>query len=1375
MVDKPKAPDGEPVRFVLKTDQAPEFWQFLNGLRGDDLLVELIVNELDARASHTEIRFEPDRLVCTGNGDPIDAGGWERLRFIKGAGHAVAAKIGLFGVKNHGLKACFTIGNDILLRSAGQQILQTLFADGPTQPPYPGVRVPPLVDPDAPATGTRIEVGYRRNPFTVPYGEQLPFAAITDEHIAALFRNAVETLPKRLLGIMRPGVLEDYTLTLAHHALGTHRFEFSAGRIKRDASRLFTFFRECRETSGSEERLVEREQACLAVSSERSSSKPRFFQANAYKVGGKKLFARDGLVVEVAWDVDARGKPRPRVGRLRYPVSYPGDDAGSASGTSCFYSGPFISDTERHELAAQSSEANDAIVAACDGVLATVLAKVLIPRHGARALALIGALGGDRLLRITNQLLQAYALPAVDQRGRAGRHKRGTMLVVPTYESALSDWALLLAKVAPDHLPILDPKVPAALVNLLASRQCIGWGETHLRFDAKDVIDRLERADAEYFPWRSDAEWRRSLGDPAVARAHLDAIQPYLVPFKAADRPAGAPAHLPDSEGNIHPLGSLKRGAAIPTALLELDVPPVIHPDLKGHPVFKLEGWKLDSYTLRDLLRDGGLEAKSAAVRRRLFEWIASNPDELRRDDWPAVKALPIWPSVDGSLHAFDSLCLPEPRIATALGAVIAKPARDVRTLCTKLKTRKPRLVVRSEPSTEEIAAFYAAGTARFAIGTVLTANDRADFHAFERALLAIGRNKHIATLLRPLRDDALALSRTGMVQLARTLVRETSEVRHLCLQPKDLLNRPETELDQILPPARKPGARMTLDALRDDPANSQALLPRLAVITASPDPPIVTELKALPCLPYEGKLVAPDALAFKGNLGEYWGGWKAIIGGQNLSDDAQDLYRAAGVIRSFPTAETSRAYFVWLSEQPPGTLATQISCVMRHVLNKHGVASWLFFPPEVPCVPIEDDGGVRLITLSEAKRAAVVNDIRELGDAIRADAPNPRLRLAIDSVRVPNEPIGDILKEWGIPALSFVAKEPGSPAGGSIEPASPHFFETVRRLAGSATAKRFRKQLSEVGVQQNLIEPRFQHRLFEIRRVMVATDLTVQFRLRGRSYRARRQWAVLPDEIWLDRAGNLDDTLMEAIADIVFKKPRLRYLGIVLKGAISQRAQDFEPVFRQSEQDDYDDGAADDDVSESAQPHPGSPPDPARNDPKPGELYTGGEVRIVTRGPTSKRPQVVAEDVQRKQLKIEHYASHCQMELAVKTPEVLAPAGSYAEHAENRIWMIQAHHPDKTSANGARHAGNLLILSKVNHEGIGTRLSRGDITEALRDRWTPHQILRPDGTVWLDGGVARAIDRVNGEVIPFFFTHWHRDYWLEMSPAREPPNAPGR
>ena len=156
------------------------------------------------------------------------------------------------------------------------------------------------------------------------------FPAITNEHIAKIFNEAVATLPKRLLGVMRPGVLDEYSITLLHHALGTHQFVFSAGRIKRDAG-LITFFRECREVEGKEERLLEREQACLARSSRLSPTKPCFFQASMYKAAGKKLFARDGLLVEVGWDVDSRGKLKVAKGRLRYPVTYAAAGDGTLS------------------------------------------------------------------------------------------------------------------------------------------------------------------------------------------------------------------------------------------------------------------------------------------------------------------------------------------------------------------------------------------------------------------------------------------------------------------------------------------------------------------------------------------------------------------------------------------------------------------------------------------------------------------------------------------------------------------------------------------------------------------------------------------------------------------------------------------------------------------------------------------------------------------------------------------------------------------------------------------------------------------------------------------------------------------------------------
>ncbi len=1353
--------------FVFKTDQAPEFWQFLNGLRGDDLLVELIVNELDARSSRTEIRFEPDQLVCVGNGDPIDALGWERLSFIKGAGHEVPAKVGMFGVKNHGLKACFTLGNDITLRSDSRQILQTLFKDGADKPPYPGVRVPIKRDPDAPAHGTQIEVPYRRRQFTVPHGEALPFAAVSNERIEQIFNEAVTSLPKRLLGAMRPGMLERYVLVLSHHALGTHTFAFSAGRVRRESG-LVTYFRECIEVLPDGGRMLEREQACLSLSSERAPAKARFFQAVQYRSGGKRLFPRDGLVIEVAWDVDASGKLRPGAGRLRYPVAYPGVEAGSASGTNVHYSGAFVSDTERHELAAQSEAWNGTIIQACDALLANALAKLLVPRHGAKALEILGGLDGDRMRGFANRLLATHAFPSVDSQGRPARHKRGSLLVVPAYEGKESEWSAALAKVAPPSWPILDPKTPPVLVGLLAGGSCDGWKVDHLRYDGTDVLDRLGAVDAEFFPWRSEAEWQRSLGGPVVAKAHLDALRPFLDGFTPATRPGGANAHLPDGDGRIHPLSSLKRGASIP-AELDLDVPPTINPALRGHPVFKLEGWRLDGFALRDLLRDGGLESKPAAVRKRFFAWLAAHPDELARGDWPLAKDLPIWPAVDGTVHAFNALCLPEGKVSSLLCDHIAKPTLEVRTLAKKLKGSRAHLTLRDEPSTTEVMAFYADRLAAFPTDRPLEAAERLAFHALEGALAALASSRRALGVLRSLRANAVALNQAGELKPLADLVRGSGETARLALQPEDLLDRPTLILDTVLPPARRPTAQMALDALRGDPGNERALLPRLAVITEASIPEIVAAVRQVACIPHGGQLVAPDRLAFRGNLGELWGGWKLQVSGEGLADNVQDLYRRVGVIRGIPTPETSRAYFEWLNAQPQATRTARIDCIMRHLHHPRGVDTWLVQPPELGCIPVEDSGGVELLPITVARRVAVVDDMPELAEAIRGDAPNPRLRLAIDSVGNVRTPVADELRRWLVPALSSLAAEPSNPAGRDQESTSASFLETVHAVASASAAKHFRKQLQDSDVSQALVEPQFQRRLLAIKRVIAASELTVQFKVRGRNYRAAREWAVLPNEIWLDRDGDLDDLLTKAIADIVFVKPRPRYLSSVLKDALRHRARDFRPAQEPDsyEQDGYDNKPGEEEAGESSQPHPGSDPDPGRNNPNPGELYSGGGggIRIITRMTGSNRPQVVTEDVQRLQLKTSHYASHCQIELARRSPGELAPAGSYAQFAENRIGMLEAHHPDKTSAGGARHAGNLLILSKVNHDWIGTRLSRGDVTKALRDRWTPHRIAQPDGSAWLDGGIAQAIDRVSGDAIPIFFTNEHRDYWLKMAP----------
>ena len=83
------------------------------GLDRNGLIAELIQNDLDQGATCTTISFEKTRLVCDGNGAPVEPEGWQRLRKILGAGDEVHAKRRRFGVKNHGLKTAFTIADEI--------------------------------------------------------------------------------------------------------------------------------------------------------------------------------------------------------------------------------------------------------------------------------------------------------------------------------------------------------------------------------------------------------------------------------------------------------------------------------------------------------------------------------------------------------------------------------------------------------------------------------------------------------------------------------------------------------------------------------------------------------------------------------------------------------------------------------------------------------------------------------------------------------------------------------------------------------------------------------------------------------------------------------------------------------------------------------------------------------------------------------------------------------------------------------------------------------------------------------------------------------------------------------------------------------------
>lgn len=236
---------GADSRFVTEADWIPGFWNYLLDLDREDLVAELIQNDLDQDATRTVISFEEDRLVCEGNGKPVEADGWRRLRKIQGAGDAVPAKRGKIGVKNHGLKTAFTVGDELQLMSGGRAIIQTLYAKGRNKPPYPGASSQPLAHPQAPADGCRVTIQYRNIDIEPPQGEANVLGAIDAQEIDELFLSACASAPEQFAGIVSPEIVPRYEIVLRHWRLGEACFLFSCTRPRKIAKRIELFRRRC--------------------------------------------------------------------------------------------------------------------------------------------------------------------------------------------------------------------------------------------------------------------------------------------------------------------------------------------------------------------------------------------------------------------------------------------------------------------------------------------------------------------------------------------------------------------------------------------------------------------------------------------------------------------------------------------------------------------------------------------------------------------------------------------------------------------------------------------------------------------------------------------------------------------------------------------------------------------------------------------------------------------------------------------------------------------------------------------------------------------------------------------------------------------------
>lgn len=1395
--------------FVTKADWIPGFWNFIDDLDREDLIAELVQNDLDQGATRTVVSFGEHELICEGNGRPVDQGGWERLSWIQGAGHDVPAKHGKIGVKNHGLKTAFTIGDEILLSSAGKAIIQTLYSRGRDQSPHPGASRSPAAAPDAPFEGCRIVVRYREQLIAPRSSESIVLGPVGPQEIEALFKMACVSIPQQFAGIVSPEIAPRYEIIVRHWRLGEARFTFSCSRPHRPVRGIDVFRRRCR-VSGTASSLPDDllEQAArrlLPLKGRPPESIPDFFRrANRH-------------FVEVSWRIDGRGKPQTGDGRFRYPIGYPGSAHEARTGFGFFFNAPLISDTERHGPA-RNDATNEELRGACETLAIDTLARWIVPAWGPDALnPLVPATGAEEISqRLLAELASRNAIPTVtrskaialgprrrrksargaypilSERTAPPRKYRFVLPVATWQENALHP---ALTVLCPSSEFQIDPRVHPRIIGILDDNATVGFGETFVTFDEQDAVARIEGAGNDHFEAFPDPE--ASFSDLLVASASLDIIKDAFDHEKIdadQEKALRETLLLPDRQGVATPLEQLFSSAPLPSDIPGLGVPPILHEALASHPLFRRKKWHRSKYTTARFLESKTLETADDSTRRRFFSWLSRNERHIRPRDRRRLTALSIWPDTHGALAALSDLCEPRSRqIARILADAIRRPHARVRRSSIALPAGR-RPLIRRVPTADEIEDWLRArlapledGPANKALTSVL--------RALESDLAILSKDAVLARALRTSHADLPALAQDGAIRRRSELVMPASSLSRLAL-PKRFVLKSRTHaavLDRLRPSLSGPTVAMLIAAFAEDRENFAALQARLARFFAltAPSDECRQQLAGMPIIPVHGRARAPDELALRGSRGDYWGAWKIPLSTKGLSQDDQRRYLDAGVTSALPTEETSRAFFEWLAGQDVIVLSHNIACVLRNILHRNGPENWANSFTSTPFIPAQGTAGLRLVALQTARhRPVFLPDPPDLAAVIAETDPD--ILLVIDRVKEVADPVALPLRRLGVRTLRDVMLEPDRvQASGNPADAEEHLRTHFRSLRLAKFHQTLHKRLDALGVDLELVRRDWSNRLSRVNALRFADEINVRYRLRARSHWISADAGFDPESgtFWIKRDddGDLRSIFYEAIAKQLIFKPQARPLDLMaLERALALEIK--EPSFARSVKVDGLDQISDqngagheaesdnegDELGESLFGHAPFKPDPGGNVPKPGPIPSAAKPRRQS-GPgnssggpgPSDAPYVHTPQLEKDHvvaLKADHYASHCQMCLCVRSPEELAPAGSYVEWAEIRRRVIEAHHLDLKSAGGARHAGNLVLLCKFHHDNFGRRLTRAGVTAAIQARTAEKTIsfdMDDGGRFTLKGKIADVAIHDTGEVVRLFFTDQHIAYWL--------------
>ena len=378
----------------------------------------------------------------------------------------------------------------------------------------------------------------------------------------------------------------------------------------------------------------------------------------------------------------------------------------------------------------------------------------------------------------------------------------------------------------------LDPRTHPEIVRLLTKKGTPGWCEDFTTFDEDDAFSRMSSDGNKWF--RGISEPEREFAEPLIARSCLDLIHQAVDKgnCEVGDEDNLLEALLlPDRHARARPIGELHRSAPLPSDVPGLRLPPLLHDELTGHPLFRRRRWRRPNYTMARFLESGTLQAADEHIRRRFWQWLRQNVRRVAARERPRLAEIAIWPDENGSLRTIGELCDPGARrIGTILGDSIRRPHEQVRSSKLVSTGRRTRTSIRRVPTRDEISDWFNTRMAGLTVGYKADAATADELSRFEIDLTVLLGNSAIARLLKAAQMTLPALARDGSIQPRTALVMPSSRNERLALCDRFVLSdrRYAPVLDKISPALQAPTVTIMLDTFSEDPENFLALHARL-------------------------------------------------------------------------------------------------------------------------------------------------------------------------------------------------------------------------------------------------------------------------------------------------------------------------------------------------------------------------------------------------------------------------------------------------------------------------------------------------------------------------------------------------------------------